>query len=102
MPLQNNPFVVIEKINVRLTIKEKNDGGSASVDGGESGTFIPFTKTFVDVRSITVTARRNASFPVIAIYDFDDEDTGGFTAYILKLEDGTYVNGTVDWAVRGV
>lgn len=98
---QNNPFVVIEKINVRLTIKEKNDGGHADVPGSSSGLFIQFNKVFLDVRAINVTARKQSP-DVEALYEFGTEDDGGFTAYVVRKSDGVFVAGTVDWQVRGV
>ena len=102
----NRPFCVITNINVRLTVKEKNDAGSAMVpiSGPEAGVFIPFNKVFLDVRSITVSAKRNASYPsgVIAIYDFGDERDGGFTAYVFRRDTGAYIGGEVSWTARGV
>lgn len=99
----NNPFVVITNINVRLTVKEKTDGGQVNANGGASGVFVPFNKVFLDVRSITVSAKRQLPDDPIAIYDFGDELDGGFTVYLLKRSDGTYLNsGEVSWTARGV
>lgn len=102
---QNNPFIVISNINVKLTVKEKNDGGSAVIAASSSGTFVPFNKYFIDVRSITVSAEKQAN-PVgtnaIAIYEFGTEADGGFIAYVIHRLTGDYIGGRISWTARGV
>lgn len=97
-----NPFCVIRNINVRLSVQEKNDAGSDTVTNAVTGKFVTFNKTFLDVRSITVTASRNPSYPVIAVYDFGTEADGGFTVFLFRQDTGAAVTGDFSWAVRGV
>lgn len=98
-----NPFVLIRNINVRLSVKEKTDGGNGSITTSpSSGLFVNFNKTFLDVRSIVVTAKQNVSYPVIATYSFGTEEDGGFTAYLYRQDTGAAVTGDFSWAVRGV
>ena len=98
--MANFPFVSITNINVRLSLKEVTDGGISTV--AAIGTFIPFNKTFLDVRSIVVTAKKNATHNVIAVYDFGTETDGGFTAYVYRRDTGAGIIGEVSWAIRGV
>lgn len=100
--MANNPFVMISNINVRLTVKEKTDGGTVNATGGASGVFVPFNKYFVDVRSITVSAKRQVP-EAVAIWDFGTEADGGFTVFLLRRSDGVYLSsGEVSWTARGV
>jgi hypothetical protein len=100
--MANNPFTILSNINVTLSVKEEQDGGIVNVTGGSSGTFVAFNKDFVDVRSIVVSARKNASYDVEALWEFGTEEDGGFTAYVLRRDNGSYVDGEVSWQVRGV
>lgn len=100
--MANNPFTVITNINVRLTVKEKTDGGIGTVSATSAGVFVPFNKTFLDVRSIVVSGKKQAGFDVIGIWDFGTEADGGFTAYLLRRDTGAYVNGDFGWTARGV
>lgn len=97
-----NPFAVIRNINVRLSVQEKNDAGNDTVTVAGDGKFVTWNKTFVDVRSITVTAEHNASYPVIAVYEFGTEDDGGHTVRLFRQDTGAAVTGNFSWAVRGV
>lgn len=107
---QNNPFIAISSINVKLTVKEKNDAGFADITAEESGTFVPFNKSFADVRSITVSARRGGpgtyENDIMAIWTFHEEGglptAKGFVVWLVKRSDGTQVAGEVGWTARGV
>lgn len=99
-----NPFTIIRNINVRLSVQEINDAGSGTVVSAVTGLFVAFNKTFVDVRSITVTAATNPSYPdgVIGQYTFGTEADGGFTAHLFRRDTGAEVTGSFSWAARGV
>ncbi len=99
-----DPFITISSINVRLSVQEIADGGIDSVTGGtpSAGKFVTFNKTFVDVRSIVVTAVENASYPITPSYVFGTEIDGGFTAYLKRTDTGAFITGEFSWSVRGV
>lgn len=97
----NDDILSIDKLNLILSAKLKNDNGTASVLASDTtGTIVNFNETFLDIVSITVTPRGTA--PAVAIYDFLDEpNPTSFKIYLFNPQTGARVNGTVSWSAKG-
>ncbi len=92
-----NSAINVHTFKCKIDSKEKTDSGRHVVSN--TGTFINFNKSFVDISSITVTPE--STTPVFALYDFEDTPNPlGFTAYIFNT-DGIKVNGTISWIAKG-
>ena len=104
----NNDLIKVTEISTKLSVKQKTDQGSATLSSGQSqsvydaGVQVSFTKTFVDIDSISLTLRGSTGDARYAIYDFVDAFApNGFKVYLYKA-DGTKTHGTFDWTARGV
>lgn len=96
-------YAQINAPRVRLDVKELNDSGQGTVSVANDGATVSFTKTFVDIKGITVTAKYNASYPVLAVYDYEDvPDPTEFTVYIYRTDTGVRVTGDFRWSARGI
>jgi hypothetical protein len=98
----------IRELRLRVSIKEKRDEGVGTVSNAITGSVVTFNKTFVDVDSITVTAKYKP--PVLGVpqvqphpvYDFTDvANPTGFTVYLLNPQTGDFVTGDFSWAAKG-
>lgn len=96
-------YAQINAPRVRLDVKELNDSGQGEVTVANDGATVTFNKDFVDVKGITVTAKYNASYPVLAVYDYEDvADPTDFTVYIYRTDTGVRVTGDFRWSARGI
>lgn len=88
---------------VRLDVKELKDSGQGEVTNATSGETVTFNKTFVEIKGIVVTARYNASYPVFAVYDYEDvPDPTEFTVYIYRTDTGVRTTGEFRWEATGI
>lgn len=88
-------------LSVALNVKRENDGGFGTAIASDTlGTAVSFTKTFVDIDSITVTPVSDTS--TFATYEFIDVPFP--TTFTVKIFDNAGVRITRDfkWAARGV
>ena len=104
----NNDLIKVTEISTKLSVKQKTDQGSGTLASGlaqsvyDAGVQVSFTKTFVDIDSISLTLRGSTGDARYAIYDFVDAFApNGFKVYLYKA-DGTKTHGTFDWTARGV
>jgi len=98
-----NPFVKIIDVRVRLDVKIQRDEGEGTVVVAADGAVVTFNKTFIDVRSISITPAYNASYGVIGMYDFvDTPNPTEMTVYLVRIDTGAKVVGDFRWAVAGV
>lgn len=96
-------FSVFSALRLRLDAKTIRDQGQDSVTDATNGKVVSFNKSFVDIKSITVTAAYNASYPVLAVYDFvDTPNPTEFTAYLYRVDTGAKVTGDFRWEVSGI
>lgn len=93
-------LVQLERIDVRMNVKLRNDAGSGYANAGDAGgTPVNFNVNFVDVASITVTP--NTTTSCFAVYDFEDtQNPTGFTVLLFDTT-GSRISGDFSWAVRG-
>lgn len=100
----DHELAIVGPVRLRLSLKKKTDEGN-----GTSSATLPvtmsFTKPFIDVRSITVTAAYNVSFPegVTGVYDFVDiPNPTTFDVYCFDNATGAQVACAFSWMARGV
>lgn len=98
----DHELAIAGPVRLRITVKHKKDSGN-----GTSSATLPvtvnFNVSFVDVNSITVTAAYNASYPVIAVYDFVDvPNPTSFDVYCYRTDTGAQVANDFSWKVEGV
>lgn len=98
----NHELAIAGPVRLRITIKHKKDAGNGTSDASLPAAVV-FNVAFIDVRSITVTAAYNASYPVIAVYDFTDvPNPTGFDVYCFRSDTGAQVANDFSWKVEGV
>ncbi|MCR8922671.1 phage tail protein [Dasania sp. GY-MA-18] len=93
-------LVELIDIETRLDKKLINDAGTASCLAGDAnGTQVSFEQSFIDVQSITLTAKGTTA--ITAIYDFVDAPYP--TEFFIYLFDnqGNRVSGDCAWSVKG-
>lgn len=93
--------ITLNRYNLKLSsrlVKESNTVNCLADDSG--GTTVNFTRSYVDVTSISVTPIGNT--PVFAIYDFTDVPNP--TSFKILLFDrlGNRINGNASYTVEGV
>lgn len=98
--------VQIDEIRLRLSLKEKRDGGAGNVTNAATGAVVTFNKTFLDVESIEVTPNfltgSGAGNTSVAIYDFTDiANPTSFTVYLYDSS-GVKTTGLFSWSAKGV
>lgn len=94
-------LIAITNLNVRLAVKLKNDGGEGTANAADSGgTTVTFSQTFIDVTSITVTAKSTSAR--YAVYDFTDVPNPTSFKVLLFDTAGARVSGTFSWSAKGV
>lgn len=93
-------MAVMTALNIKLSAKNKNDGGSGTaVSTDVSGTPVSFTVAFLDITSLQVTAQ--GTTPVFAMYDFVDvPNPTSFSVYLFD-KNGVRVSGPFTWTARG-
>lgn len=97
---------LLENVSVSLNVKEATVAGSdmTAASGAQLGSkVVDISGKFCDVRSITVTPGYNASFGVVAVYDFVDvANPTSFTVYTYRADTGVIVGGVpFSYLVRG-
>ena len=91
----------LNALNIRLDSKLINDSGTGNAVSTDSGgTVVNFTRTFVDVSSISVTPLSTSA--LIAVYDFVDVPYPTSFKVLLYNTSGTRVSGAFSWSARGV
>ena len=94
-------LIVITNLNIKLSTKLKNDSGDGvAVATDTGGTVMNFAVPFIDVSSITVTAKGTTAR--IAIYDFVDAPYPTQFKVLLFDSSGNRVNGPFSWSAKGV
>jgi hypothetical protein len=94
-------LIVITHLNIKLSTKLKNDGGDGMANAADAGgTVVNFTVPFIDVTSITVTAKGTTAR--IAIYDFVDTPYPKFFKVLLYDTNANRVSGPFSWSAKGV
>lgn len=89
-------------VRLRIALKHKRDAGNGTSDASLP-TPVVFATNFIDIRSITVTAAYNASYSIIAVYDFVDvPNPTGFDVYCFRSDTGAQVASDFSWAAEGV
>ena len=100
-PQSVQDWAVISAPTVRVTVKEIADGGIVNVFAADvSGTTIPFTKAFLDVSSLVVSAAGSTDLKAVRTFPGGVNPTS-FQAYLFNAA-GTRVDGTISWHARGV
>ena len=82
-------LAALNNLNLTLSVKLQNDAGNDTISDATNGKIVRFTKDFVDVHSIGVTA--NATAARIPIYDFTDNyatTISGSTTTLVKVSTG--------------
>lgn len=98
----NGSFVWLNRMRVRLSVKLRDDGGTATITDANAGVFVPFNKDYFDVVSITMTAQGDGSQAITPICDFEDVPNPiGFTGFLLN-NTNTKITGTFGWRSKGV
>lgn len=100
----NDDVLQIDALNVILNSKIKNDMGTGTVAVAGTGEAVVWSSgvEFVDIASIIVTPAHNASYGVVAVYDFTDVvNPTGFDVYLYRADNGAAVTGDFSWSVRG-
>lgn len=96
-------FCWVKDVRVLLTTKEGTISGTATTDGSGFVT-VDITGEFIDVNSITLTPKYNASYSVVAVYDFTDvANPTGFDIYTYRGDTGAALGGVeVSYLLKGV
>lgn len=94
-------LVQLDRVDVRLNVKLKNDSGSGSAAAADvGGTVVSFNTTFIDVNSVV--ANPKGSTPAVAIVDFADTiNPTEFSVYLFDMS-GVRIDGDFTWTARGV
>jgi len=93
----------VQDLRVLLSTKEGTLSGVATTDG--SGTVaVDITGEFIDVSAINLTPKYNASYGIVAVYDFvDAANPTTFSIYTYRADTGAAVGSIeVRYTVRGV
>jgi len=89
-------------IGLRLDAKVIKDSGSQTVTDAASGAVVQFNKSFVDIKSLHVTPQFSSSYPLTAVYDFQDvPNPTSFIVYLYRTDTGAKVTGNFSWFVEG-
>jgi hypothetical protein len=93
-------LIRIDGLNIKLSLKQKTDGGSGTANAGDAGgTVVPFNVTFIDVASIQVTA--GGTVARIGLYDFVDIPNPTSFKALLYDTSGNRVSGPFSWTAKG-
>lgn len=94
-------LIRVTNINVKLSSKIREDGGTGTAASGDAGgTTVTFNTAFIDVTAITVTPL--ATSAVIAVYDFTDVPNPTSFKVLLYNTSGTRVSGAFSWSAKGI
>ncbi|HFD81042.1 MAG TPA: hypothetical protein ENK05_11740 [Gammaproteobacteria bacterium] len=90
----------VTNLEVKLDVKLKNDAGDGVANAADTGgTTVTFNRQFIDITSLTVTAKGTSS--VTAVYDFVDAPyPTDFSVYLFDSS-GNRVSGEFSWAAKG-
>ena len=94
-------LIFLNSLHITLSVKREDDGGeTACLATDATGTPETFNKPFLDIDTITATAKSTVEKNVIV--DFVDvPNPTGFSIYVFDSA-GSRVNATVEWKARGV
>lgn len=94
-------MIKVNSVRYKLDIKQKTDQGQASVLASDTlGTVVFFNKDFLDIDSITGTARDSLSKTVVVTFDdVGNQDRCNIFAYLNST--GARVDADVSWITRG-
>lgn len=98
-------LIRIGGIRLRIAVQKQRDGGRGIANSADvGGTEVIFNTAFLDVESLTVTAKYNANYPkgITALYDFTDTpNPTSFFVYLFDADTGGRVSGEFSWAAEG-
>ena len=96
----------VSNIRLKLDVKTIRDSGMGEITNAATGLVVTFNKTFVDVRSITITPARNDTDVPTDGYDFTDTpNPTTFTAYLYATKGasaGNKITGHFSWTAEGI
>jgi len=88
------------KLSINLSLRKVVDSGTDIITDADNGKVVAFTKPFLDIDSIQVTARSTTERKMV--HDFVDiPNPTDFTAFMFDAS-GSKVTGTFTWHARGV
>ncbi len=95
----------IDEVRITVAKQELRDEGSGTANGSDSGgTTVNFNKTFVDVESITVSAKYQSGETkgITAVYDFVDVgNPESFKVLLYSNNTGNRISGDFSWHATG-
>jgi len=95
------PLETLQSIQFKLDIRKKYDSGNGIIDVAADGKVVVFNQNFLDVQSITMTAKTDGTVAKYALYDFDNAgDQSEFTAYLFDINGNRDV-GEFSWSAEG-
>lgn len=94
-------MIKINSVRYKLDVKQKTDQGQAAVLASDTlGTEVIFNKTFLDIDSVTGTARDSLSKTVVITFDdVGNQDRCKIFAFLNST--GARVDADVSWITRG-
>ena len=98
----DHELAVVGPVRLRVSLKKKREEGSGTSSATDP-TVVTLRGSYIDLRSIRVTAKYNPSYPVVAVYD-DDEIPypTEFRVYCFRTDTGAQVANDFSWEVTGV
>lgn len=97
----SNGLIKVNSIRYRLDVKQKTDQGLADVLASDTlGTVVFFNKDFLDIDSITGTAKDNLSKTIVVNFD-DVGNQDRCNIYAFLNSTGARTDATVNWITRG-
>ena len=101
-PADNKSLVEVWNIRTSVDVKKELDGGTVHALASDvAGTVVTFNKHFMDIDSLTGTARMNTS-PIVVIIDFVDVPNPTQFKVLTYDSTGLRVDCNVDWKARGI
>lgn len=95
------PLDTLEQVSFKLDLRKKYDSGNDIITIANDGKVVVFNQSFLDVQSITVTAKTDGTVAKYALYDFDNAgDQSQFTAYLFDTS-GIKTDGEFSWTAEG-
>jgi len=95
----------IQEVRITVSRQELRDEGAGTANSADSGgTSVSFNKEFIDIESITVTAKYQAGETkgVTAVYDFvDAPNPTSFKVLLYSNNTGSRISGAFSWHATG-
>ena len=93
--------ITLQGCNLKLSSKSLKETGTVACNASDAGgTTVTFTRSYVDVVSISVTPL--GTTPVIPVYDFADVPNPTSFKILLFNKDGVRVSGNASYTIEGV